>query len=593
MAFQPFSPWMPPFIASSNISQRRTFSAREESMDKEFHRIPSRSSAESTRLNTQQYTKRLSPPPSEPSNGKAKVSVRCLIGFMYLTGDGKGLSPTQPHEILLPKFSSPFLPGLDVGPWSPPITQHQGWSFQQQSISAFEERLVLADAKIQQLTLENRCLRQFISQQTSAPLTPALLEMKDSLSDSTMSNSSLRQGLQDVTNIFGANPFADENVSLQTEKSVYSAPHVVVHSVLQGTFNFATMPTHLIRAIVWTLAYCQPKNNGESTGLKTAVKALTARFGVSDTSEPSTVLTKSIIDWAKPLCYTSCGNYLCQQLLERGTLEDKKAFLNQISDDIVPIASNKFGTHVLCKAINLKELEEPVAGALFRYGVYESMQTGARRLWREYLEKCRQARNSDIFQKVNREMVGRWADLACANEHGSISVQQVFEVFGSLELMTPCFQEILENVAHISNNQFGHFAITKLVSYPNFYKQTCEAIINSYPPVATTHHGVNLAKIALTEGGRASFIKYVDAICRQDDGRTPGIVTIATSSIGKAHLTFVMSCLTPSEHVRVRSTCRAYSTTLRNCQSGNDLLRALGIMHSTSSKHRNAGINNV
>ncbi|OXG73674.1 hypothetical protein C348_01879 [Cryptococcus neoformans Gb118] len=593
MAFQPFSPWMPSSIASSNISQRRTFSAREESLDKEFHRIPGRSSTESTRLNTRQYTKRFSPPPSEPSSGKAKVSVRCLIGFMYLTGDGKGLSPTQPHEILPPKFSSPFLPGLDVGPWSPPITQHQGWSFQQQSISAFEERLVLANAKIQRLTLENRCLRQFISQQSSTPLTPALLETKDSLSDSTMSNSSLRHGLQDVTNIFEANPFAEENSSLQTEKSVYSAPHVVVHSVLQGTFNFATMPTHLIRAIVWTLAYCQPKNNDESTGLKTAVKALTARFGVSDTSEPSTVLTKSIIDWAKPLCYTSCGNYLCQQLLERGTLEDKKAFLNQISDDIVPIASNKFGTHVLCKAINLKELEEPVAGALFRYGVYESMQTGARRLWREYLEKCRQARNSDIFQKVNREMVGRWADLACANEHGSISVQQVFEVFGSLELMTPCFQEILENVAHISNNQFGHFAITKLVSYPNFYKPTCEAIINSYPPVATTHHGVNLAKIALTEGGRASFIKYVDAICRQDDGRTPGIVTIATSSIGKAHLTFVMSCLTPSEHVRVRSTCRAYSTTLRNCQSGNDLLRALGIMHSTSSKHRNAGINNV
>lgn len=243
MAFQPFSPWMPSSIASSNISQRRTFSAREESLDKEFHRIPGRSSTESTRLNTQQYTKRFSPPPSEPSSGKAK-----------------GLSPTQPHEILPPKFSSPFLPGLDVGPWSPPITQHQGWSFQQQSISAFEERLVLANAKIQRLTLENRCLRQFIS---STPLTPALLEMKDSLSDSTMSNSSLRHGLQDVTNIFEANPFADENSSLQTEKSVYSAPHVVVHSVLQGTFNFATMPTHLIRAIVWTLAYCQPKNNDE------------------------------------------------------------------------------------------------------------------------------------------------------------------------------------------------------------------------------------------------------------------------------------------------------------------------------------------
>lgn len=101
---------------------------------------------------------------------------------------------------------------------------------------------------------------------------------------------------------------------------------------------------------LWSLCWCV-----HSTGLKTAVKALTvsrwagqqclshywmmetliailaqARFGVSDTSEPSTILTKSIIDWAKPLCYTSCGNYLCQQLLERGTLEDRKSFLNQI-----------------------------------------------------------------------------------------------------------------------------------------------------------------------------------------------------------------------------------------------------------------------
>lgn len=47
-------------------------------------------------------------------------------------------------------------------------------------------------------------------------------------------------------------------------------------------------------------------------------------------------------------------------------------------------------------------------------------------------------------------MVGRWADLACNNEvshsfpaclskadekHGSIAVQQIFEVYGSVELM--------------------------------------------------------------------------------------------------------------------------------------------------------------
>jgi hypothetical protein len=66
-------------------------------------------------------------------------------------------------------------------------------------------------------------------------------------------------------------------------------------------------------------------------------------------------------------------------------------------------------------------------------------------------------------------MVGKWADLACHNEvsrgtcrenlvdekHGSIAVQQIFEVYGTAELMVsrgvrrreahpqePCFQEV-------------------------------------------------------------------------------------------------------------------------------------------------------
>ncbi|KIS01363.1 hypothetical protein L804_01241 [Cryptococcus deuterogattii 2001/935-1] len=305
MTFQPFSPWIPPSIASSSILQRSNFSTREEFLNN----VPnSRSSTDSTWLNAQQYTKTLSPPPQDYSNWKAK-----------------GLSSTQPHEILPPKFSCPFLPGLDVGPWSPPATQHQGRGSQGKSTPDVEE---------------------------------TLLQKRTAL-----------------------------------------------------------------------------------TGLKTAVKALTARFGVSDSSESSAILTKSIIDWAKPLCYTSCGNYLCQQLLERGTLEDKKAFLNQIRGRHQKLRLNLGPSLSKCN-------QEPVADALFKYGVYESMQTGARRLWRE-----KNAVKPETWtfskSKVNREMVGRWTDLACTNE-------------------------ILEDIAHISNNQFGQ--------------------------------------------------------------RTPGIVTIATSSIGKAHL---------------------------------------------------------
>lgn len=87
-------------------------------------------------------------------------------------------------------------------------------------------------------------------------------------------------------------------------------------------------------------------------------------------------LISVILEWAKPLCFTSNGNYLCQQLLDKGTTEDKINFIKVIEwvivqmvqihredltkqhrNDVVPIANNKFGAHVLVKAVGVKELE--------------------------------------------------------------------------------------------------------------------------------------------------------------------------------------------------------------------------------------------
>lgn len=48
-------------------------------------------------------------------------------------------------------------------------------------------------------------------------------------------------------------------------------------------------------------------------------------------SSPLTQFLVSVIsEWAKPLCFTSNGNYLCQQLLEKGTIEDKINFISTI-----------------------------------------------------------------------------------------------------------------------------------------------------------------------------------------------------------------------------------------------------------------------
>lgn len=44
----------------------------------------------------------------------------------------------------------------------------------------------------------------------------------------------------------------------------------------------------------------------------------------------SAILVSAVFEWAKNLCFTSCGNYLCQQLLERADLADKQKFIEVI-----------------------------------------------------------------------------------------------------------------------------------------------------------------------------------------------------------------------------------------------------------------------
>ena len=51
---------------------------------------------------------------------------------------------------------------------------------------------------------------------------------------------------------------------------------------------------------------------------------------LSRDAEPVVVLIDAILEWAKPLCFTSCGNYLCQQLLEKGEVDDKRRFIEEI-----------------------------------------------------------------------------------------------------------------------------------------------------------------------------------------------------------------------------------------------------------------------
>ncbi|WOO77662.1 Meiotic coiled-coil protein 2 [Vanrija pseudolonga] len=391
------------------------------------------------------------------------------------------------------------------------------------------------------------------------------------------------------------------------DPSTYHPSQQTVDLILSGKLDYMRMDPRsehdLIRPLVWTIAHQEPKNNTQAATLKIAANALGSRLGQPRSMPITHYLISVILEWAKPLCFTSNGNYLCQQLLDKGTTEDKINFIKVIENDVVPIANNKFGAHVLVKAVGVKELEGLISAALLKYGIYESMQTGARKVWRPYLCKCRSHNQTEIFDKIKETMKGRWADLAVSNENGSISVQQIFEGCANQDLIDACFHEasyisgvitdiqILEDISRVANNQFGHFAINKLLNFhETFIKPVSHAILTAYPPLATNHHGVQFVEFVISSNRiqqRNNIVKYIESLCSQKDGRTPAMVPVANSSVGRGHLQSILRQVPPGERAlmsRVHNTCRQFQTTLRNSQSGNELLRSLSIINTPARR---------
>ncbi|GMK57668.1 hypothetical protein CspeluHIS016_0405020 [Cutaneotrichosporon spelunceum] len=208
--------------------------------------------------------------------------------------------------------------------------------------------------------------------------------------------------------------------------------------------------------------------------------------------------------------------------------------LNVSPGDMFTIANDMFGVHVLVKAIGLKELEVRIVDSLVSFGIFKSMQTGARKVWRP----------------------------------------------------------ILEDLPRVATNEFGHYLIKRFLGLePMFhaaiftasmFNALAHSILTSYPPLATNYYGVRFVETVIDSNRllqRANAIKYLNSLCSQKDGRIPAIVDVANSSVGRGHLQFVLRHMPRHGDGglmgRVRSTCRQFQTTLRNSQSGNELLRRL------------------
>lgn len=94
------------------------------------------------------------------------------------------------------------------------------------------------------------------------------------------------------------------------------------------------------------------------------------------------------------------------------------------------------------------------------------------------------------------------------------------------------------------------FVINKLLNFSEpMIKSVSHAILTAYPPLATNHHGVQFVEFVIGLNRilqRTTIAKYLESLCAQHEGyggcectdgrRTPAIVAVANSSVGRGHL---------------------------------------------------------
>ncbi|BEI96052.1 hypothetical protein CcaverHIS631_0110010 [Cutaneotrichosporon cavernicola] len=366
---------------------------------------------------------------------------------------------------------------------------------------------------------------------------------------------------------------AERDMAIQKIQQLTAMPLTTVDLIIKGKVDYLRMNKRsdfeLVNCLVSTISQEQFNLNIPPKGLKEATITLGKSLGQPKFAVYTQYLVKMITEQAKSLCLTSNGNHLCQQLLEKCDSEDKLNFIKQIEEDMFAIANDMFGVHVLVKAIGVRELE--------------------------YLSKCRTSGDTGIFDKIKTDMTGSWADLAVSSQHGTISLQQMFEGCATQDLV------ILEDLPRVATNEFGHYLIKRFLGLePMFhaaiftasmFNALAHSILTCYPPLATNYYGVRFVETVIDSNRllqRANAIKYLNSLCSQKDGRIPAIVDVANSSVGRGHLQFVLRHMPRHGDgglmSRVRSTCRQFQTTLRNSQSGNELLRRLGVINTPARR---------
>ncbi|RXK36337.1 hypothetical protein M231_06374 [Tremella mesenterica] len=277
--------------------------------------------------------------------------------------------------------------------------------------------------------------------------------------------------------------------------------------------------------------------------VKNLVSALGACIDVDMTRQLAVDL---ILNHARELCLSPEGNRLCQTFLDRADPLDRERFIEKINQHLIELLQDKHRARkVIMHAAQQERLQTLMLARMQTLGAYETLLAGGVCVWRDYLVRCRMAGEQETFEHFAKELRGKWADLCCAREEGTIAVQQLVETLaddnnpGQIDnpaiksLMGECLTEIIDSLQRCAADEYGHFTVERMLDVNATREPISRALVEAEPPIARTIHGASV--VVRVFPNRNHLSTYIRKICTKSNGADLGIVTITKSPGAAKH----------------------------------------------------------
>ncbi|KAH8120074.1 ARM repeat-containing protein [Phellopilus nigrolimitatus] len=262
------------------------------------------------------------------------------------------------------------------------------------------------------------------------------------------------------------------------------------------------------------------------------------------------------------------GNWAVQRCLEAASsVEERRKIASCMRGNVVELATNCYGCHVLQKALDCEEdIRLLIVSELLLGDPAKTLiNKHASHVWSKIMEISWTPPAPPIFTYVNKALQGRWASLAC-HETGSLVVQHAFE---NLEESAKdgIIDELLNRgsaiFAEVAKNQWGSYCIQHILEHgcPKHQNLALSHLLSGLLEFSTNEQGFKSVTKALKEGGKDALDKFVSRMRESPaGGRRAIIVDLALSTTGSQLIASVLPNIDKDQRAMLYDAIRGHIT---------------------------------